>query len=168
VAVNLAEVVEFFEDYPSIQTASVSVETSTRIILRKQSKLFPGLSSMIGIFMVTSGCPIMDPLRPMARFHLPFADTDETIYRAFSMYALAQCLRQAKSQEPDWNFEKLRMIYSEINTLNIDFAQRLRNDSVNEATTNAITSLDCFAQQIDFSISEDMLDEIESLFEGYL
>jgi len=53
-------------------------------------------------------------------------------------------------------------------SLNIDFAERLRNDSISEATTNAITSLDCFAREIDFSITGDMLDEIEGLFEGYL
>tara|TARA_B100000686_G_scaffold86198_1_gene93073 strand:- start:90 stop:251 length:162 start_codon:yes stop_codon:yes gene_type:complete len=31
------------------------------------------VSSLLGIYMVTSGCPVMDKLRPMVRFHLPLA-----------------------------------------------------------------------------------------------
>lgn len=117
--------------------------------------------------MVTSGCPVLDKLRPMARFHLPFANTEETVYRALSMYALAQYFRHKKGDEADWNFEGLKKIYRDINRLNIDFAKRLHNDSMSEATTNALTSLDCFAQEIDFSLSEEMLEEIEVLFESY-
>ena len=34
--------------------------------------------SPLGIYMVTSGCPIMNKLRPMVRFHPPFATIAET------------------------------------------------------------------------------------------
>ena len=84
------------------------------------------------------------------------------------MYAFAQYFRNKKGVDADWDFEGLKQIYRDINQLNIDFAQRLHNDSISEATTNAITSLDCFAQEIDFSISEEMLEEIEVLFNCYL
>lgn len=168
VAVNIVEIVEFFQDSQSVEQAVVEVDTRQRITKRGKTALFPAISSLIGIYMVTSGCPILDKLRPMARFHLPFADTEETVYRALSMYALAQYFRYKKGIDADWDFEGLKKIYRDINRLNIDFAKRLHNDSISEATTNAITSLDCFAQEIDFSISEDMLEEIEVLFEGYL
>lgn len=168
VAVNIIEIVEFFQDSLSVEQAVVEVDTRQRVTKRGKTALFPAISSLIGIYMVTSGCPILDKLRPMARFHLPFADTEETVYRALSMYALAQYFRHKKGDQADWDFEGLKKIYQEINRLNMDFAERLRNDSISEATTNAITSLDCFAQEIDFSISEEMLEEVEVLFKGYL
>ena len=34
-----------------------------------------------GLIMATAGCPWTDRLRPMARFHLPFATEAETVYR---------------------------------------------------------------------------------------
>ena len=107
----------------------------------------------------------MDKLRPLARFHLPFADTEETVFRALSMYALAQYFRRQKGSETDWDFHGLRRIYRQVNSVNVDFAARLHNNSISDATTNAITSLDCFAQEVDFSITEAMLGEIERLFE---
>lgn len=168
VAVNVVDIVEFFQDFQSVEKAVVEVDTRQRVTKRGKTALFPALSSLIGIYMVTSGCPLLDKLRPMARFHLPFADTEETVYRALSMYALAQYFRSKNGQQADLDFEGLKNIYRDINRLNIDFADRLNNDFISEATTNAITSLDCFAQEIDFSISEEMLKEIEVLFEGYL
>ena len=60
---------------------------------------FSVVFSLIGIYMVTSGCPIMDKLRPMARFHLPFASTEETIYRAISTYLLGQYFLEQKGKK---------------------------------------------------------------------
>lgn len=34
------------------------------------------ISSLLGIYLVTSGCPVMDKLRPLVRFHLPAARGD--------------------------------------------------------------------------------------------
>lgn len=168
VAVSIVDLVEFFQDSLSVDKAVVTVESRQRVTERAKTALFPAISSLIGVYMVTSGCPILDKLRPMARFHLPFANTEETVYRALSMYALAQYFRHKNGSEVDWDFAGLRQIYQEINNLNIDFTRRLRNDSISEATTNAITSLDCFAQEIDFSISEEMLAEVESIFQSYI
>ncbi|MBT64065.1 MAG: hypothetical protein CML13_12720 [Puniceicoccaceae bacterium] len=168
VAVNIIDIVEFFQHSQSVEQTVVEVDTRQRVTKRGKTALFPAISSLIGIHMVTSGCPILDKLRPMARFHLPFADTEETVYRALSMYALAQYFRHQKGEEVDWDFEGLKKIYRDINQLNLDFSKRLHNESISEATTNAITSLDCFAQEIDFSISESMLEEIEGLFADYL
>jgi hypothetical protein len=168
VAVSMIDVVEFFKDKSSIEKVTVSVESRQRITKRSRTLIWPGLSSLIGIYMVTSGCPIMSQLRPMVRFHLPFADLDETAYRALSMYALAQNLRHRRGLDADWEFEGLKKIYSEVSSLNFDFARRLHDNSPNEALTNAIASLDCLAQEIDFSISDDTLEEIETLLQAYL
>ncbi|WP_269523160.1 DUF6901 family protein [Coraliomargarita parva] len=168
VAVSLIDVVEFFQDAQSVEEAVVTVNTRQRLTERGKTALYPAISSIIGIYMVTSGCPVMDKLRPMARFHLPFANTEETVYRALSMYALAQYFRQKRGLSVDLDFSGLQKIYQDVNRLNIDFSRRFRTESISEATMNALTSLDCFAQIIDFSISEEMLEEIEVLFEGYM
>ena len=52
-----------------------------------------GVSSLLGVIMTTSGCPIMAQLKPMVRFHLPFASLEETIFRMVSMHLVAQYLR---------------------------------------------------------------------------
>jgi len=168
VAVNIVDLVEFFQDFRSVEQVSVDVETPQRVSKREKTALFPAISSLMGIYMVTSGCPILDKLRPMSRFHLPFADTEETLYRAFSMYALAQYFRHRHSLEADWGFEGLKKIYKDVNRVNLDFSRRFHNESISEASSNAIISLDCFAQEIDFSITEEALAEIEVLFQGYL
>lgn len=51
----------------------------------KDTLLQQGLASLLGIVMTTSGCPVLEPLKPMVRFHLPFATLTETVYRMVSM-----------------------------------------------------------------------------------
>jgi len=170
VAVSIVDIVEFFYASQSVEEAEVIVETAQRSITRGTTALYPAISSLIGIHMVSSGCPILDKLRPMVRHHLPFADSDETTYRALSMYVLAQYFRGKKGLEPDWSLQGLSKIYQDINQLNLDFNRRLKTDTdtESEATTNALTSLDCFAQIIEFTITEEMLDEVEQMFQCYL
>lgn len=168
VAVGLIDVVAFFRDVRSVEKAEVSVETEERVTHRGLTPIYPALSSLVGIHMVTSGCPVMDKLRPMARFHLPFATAEETVYRALSMYALAQLLRRRRGLPVEEDFSGLARIYQDVNRVNGDFSRRLTSEALGEATANAITNLDCFAQMIDFSISEAMFEDIESVFAGYL
>lgn len=168
VAVGVVDLVEFFYNARSIDAVEVTVETEQRLTKMRQTSLFAAISSMMGIQMVGAGCPIMDKLRPMVRHHLPFADAEETIYRALSMYVLAQYFRRKEGKAPDWDLEGLSRTYQDINQLNRDFSRRLQAAAEGEATANAITNLDCFAQMIDVTISEEMLDELGDLFRGYL
>lgn len=168
VATSLVDVVDFFNDCKSVKQANVTVETERRTSSRQQTQLYPAISSLMGIHMASSGCPVMDKLRPMVLHHLPFASTEETMYRALSMYALAQHFRSKAGLEPDANFSGLGEIYQDINTLNMDFSKRFKTYTDSEATTNAIVSLDCFAQMIEFSITEEMLEELEEQFQSYM
>lgn len=167
IAVNLVDVVEFFRDSISHEKADILVETEARGYV-KQTTLQEGVSSIIGIYMVTSGCPIMDKLRPMVRTHLPFATVDETIYRVLSMYLLAQYFLFKRGKEPDWGLKKLVSIYSDIAIVNRHFRERLSAIKVSDATVNALVNLNCFADFAAFSIEENRLDEIERLFHAYL
>jgi hypothetical protein len=72
IAVNLEDIVDYFSIYTSSEPVEVIVTANERTYLKKVT-LQQGVSSLIGIYMVTSGCPVMEKLKPMVRFHLPFA-----------------------------------------------------------------------------------------------
>jgi heterodisulfide reductase subunit C len=167
IAVNLTDVVEFFRDALSHEQVDVLVETEARGYT-KRTTLQEGVSSIIGIYMVTSGCPVMDKLRPMVRTHLPFATVEETMYRVLSMYLLAQYFLAKRVGEPDWELKRLVEIYQDVENVNKHFRERLSAINVNDATVNALVNLNCFADFTAFAIEENRLDEIELLFQAYL
>jgi hypothetical protein len=167
IAANMVEVIEHFGDAVSHEEVEVEIASPERIYKRKAS-LQEGIGSLIGIYMVTSGCPVMDKLRPMVRTHLPFATAEETLYRVISMYLLAQYFRLKKGKAPDWDLKELVRIYEEVRIVNQHFAKRLVSAQVKDASVNAVVVLDCFAETATFSINEAMLGDIERLFGAYL
>ena len=167
IAANLVDLVEFFKDSISHEEVDVEITTETRKYVKRTS-LQSGISSLIGIYMVTSGCPVMDKLRPMVRTHLPFATGEETMYRVLSMYLLAQYFLSKEGQRPDWNLENLAEIYEEIHTVNKSFCQRLAGIHIKDASLNAVVQLDIFADFTSYSLEINRLDEIKSLFHAYL
>lgn len=162
VAVNLSHLVEFFKDALSFDRASVLVETDERSYFKKTT-LQKGLSSIIGMYMVTSNCPVMDHLRPNVRFHLPFASAQETFYRAVSMYLTAQFFRMRKGLHADWTLEHLARIYEGVMHVNRGMSKRLSHASNEDANVNAVIVLSTYGDTLQ-SFLEDSLQEIESLF----
>ncbi len=167
IAANLVGLVEFFKDSISHEEVDVEITTETRRYV-KHTSLQIGISSLIGIYMVTSGCPVMDKLRPMVRTHLPFATREETMYRVISMYLLAQYFLYKEGQRPDWDLENLTEIYEEIHTVNKSFCQRLSGIHIKDASLNALVQLDIFADFTSFSLEINKLDEIKRLLHAYL
>lgn len=166
-ALSLYKPIVIFKDFVSYADALVTVETEFRTY-RKQVPLHVGLSSMVGIYMATSGCPILKMLRPMVRFHLPFANEDETSYRALSMYLMAQFLLSKSGGKPDWELKGLGRLYEDITTVNKHFISRLQNMPIKDASTNAVLDLDCFATFVSFAVNQDMLDDLKNMFRMYL
>ena len=166
VAVSLSAVVETFKDAVSFESTTVKVETAERVY-EKQTTLQKGLSSIIGIYMVTSNCPVMDQLRPMVRFHLPFASVDETIYRAVAMYLVAQYFRMRRGKTPDWELQHLTDIYQEVAKVNEGMTERLRHASTEDANVNAVTILSTQGGMVPMYL-EDSLAEMEHLFRGFI
>jgi hypothetical protein len=117
--------------------------------------------------MVTSGCPVLEKLSPMVRFHMPFATLEETRYRALSMYLTAQYIVYKNGGNPDWEMNKLLEIYEGIRGANKSFSQRLKTVIKNDANANALVKLDCFAMNMTFVIDKEMMGPIEELFEVY-
>ena len=77
ICLNISEIVEAFKSVRSIDKCVVFCSTPERNVF-KETDVQEGLSSILGIFMATSDCPKMSLLKPMARFHLPFATGEET------------------------------------------------------------------------------------------
>ena len=166
VALNLASLVESFQDSISYEKTDVTVITKEREYKKKKT-LQKGLSALIGIYMVTSNCPIMDKLRPMVRFHLPFATSNETIYRAVSMYLVSQFFVMRSGGHPDWDLKRLSDIYKAISFVNKGMSQRVSNASNKDANVNAVVILHSLGDSVPFVI-ENGLVEIEYLFREYL
>jgi len=167
IAKNLAPVIEFFKDSISIEMVDITITSENRSYQKRASLQF-GISSLMGIHMVTSGCPVMDKLRPMVYTHLPFSTADETLYRAISMYLISQFLRHKRGHVADWDVKGLVKIYEEIGKVNQAFVKRIVSINPRDSTLNALVSLDCFASYNTLSITENYLEELESVFMSYL
>lgn len=167
VALNLNNLTLKFNEVVSHENVFVSVTTEDRIY-KKRTTIEEALSSLMGIIMATSGCPVLDHLRPMARFHLPFATPLETSVRSLSMFILAQYLFNNDTDPSSINislsdFEK---IYAEVNSVNNDFSARLRAAGEKDANLSALTNLDCHATLVSFTI-EDTMNEVKQYYSAY-
>lgn len=166
VAVNLSTLVESFKDVVSYENAEITVETPDRHYV-KHTTVQKGLSSIIGIVMVTSNCPVMDELRPMTRYHLPFATTEETLFRAVSYYLTRQYFTMKEGKAPDWALNNLIEIYKRVSVVNIGISKRVSNASQKDANVNAIVILHSFGDSVSYFI-ESGLSEIKYLFEKFI
>ena len=165
IAVNLSSLVETFKNSISYESTLMKVQTAQRTY-EKHTDLQKGLSSIIGIYNVTSNCPVMDKLRPMVRFHLPFASVEETLFRSVSMYLLAQYFRMRKGQQPDWQLAHFDEIYEAVAQVDRGLANRLRHASEEDALVNSLVIWSALAQLVRDSIEENLAD-LEPLFLKY-
>ncbi|MBN1869545.1 MAG: hypothetical protein JW847_03095 [Candidatus Omnitrophica bacterium] len=164
IAMKMTEIVDFFCKPIDCEAVDLSVQTPERTY-KKRVGLRSSVVSLIGIYMATSGCPIMDKLRPMARHHLPLATTPETTYRSLANYLIAQYLLAHQGKEPDWELNNLGPIYDAIKTVNMHFRKRLLKVSREDYALNAILTLDAHAYYINLSLIGDTFYTIENLFD---
>jgi hypothetical protein len=165
VAVHLVKLVAIFKIVVSYDEIQVDIIMPDRIVF-KDTTAQKGISSLMGLIMATSGCPHLSYLKPMARFHLPLASTEETVYRATSMYLLSQYFIRKQGQETDLELKGLTEIYRNIEIINEAIANRLRAISDKDSAINALILLDIYAKTLPYAI-EDSLKEIQHLFTPY-
>jgi hypothetical protein len=162
-ALGMASFLPAFANRVSHEKAVVEVETAQRTIVAKTT-FQSGLASLIGLVCATSGCPRTLFLRPMARFHLPFADEQETLFRSFSIWLLVAYIRQRKDGSGEaLSLDGLKARYQELSVVNSSLAERLRTVAGKDALLNAVIILDLFAQIAPDNIDggfEDILDAL--------
>jgi len=163
---NLVEIVESFEGIMSYDTVNMEVVTEDRRIIH-ETTVQRGIGSLMGLAIATSGCPHTHFFKPMARYHLPLATGEETIYRATSTYLLAQYFLRREGREADLELDGLLALYEDIQVLNSAVADRLREATGTDSSVNAIILLDAYAKAIPYVIG-DSLHGVRYLFEPFL
>ncbi len=153
-ALRVNKVIKFFSDFPSFEKAKISVETAERGSY-KYTSVQTGISSMMGLFMASSGCPIIGQLKSLVRFHLPFASLAETEYKVLAMYILAQFFRAKENKKIDWKLVKLRKIYNDIEQVNRHVVSKLAEIEMRDSSRNAVIALNSYAQYITMELDDE-------------
>jgi len=154
-ALGLARVLPEFEDNISYEHVDVLVETPQRTY-RKRTDAQTALGSLMGLCMATSPCPVLEPLRSMAEFHLPFATAHETIFRTVATYLLRQYFVHRDGGDPDLGLEGLAELYDDLETLNQCFAERIRAAADKDAHLNAVVILSTLSARVSMSLDHDL------------
>jgi hypothetical protein len=162
VAKNLGAVAADFKNELSYDVVTVEVVTKERDY-RKELPLQKGLFGLFGLIMATSACPYFEFLRPMARFHLPFATSKETMARSVSFYLLRQYFVARNGGQPDFELTEFANLYKNVEEVNLGIINRIRSITTADAEANSIVILDGFAKLLSMEL-EDGLKGLEQMF----
>jgi len=165
VALSLSSVINKFDKVVSYDELDLKVITGARQV-KQRTTAQKAISSLLGLLFATSGCPYTNYLKPMARFHLPLASEEDTIFRAAGMYLLAQYFLKKKGGKSDLELDGLKKIYDDLHQLNMSIADRVRSTTQNDSSVNAVILLDMFTNLMPFVIDEQ-LNEIQCFFDSY-
>jgi hypothetical protein len=158
-ALQMVPAVESLKALVSFDTVGVTVIQAERTVHAEISAQ-QALSSVLGLIMATAGCPWTDRLRPMARFHLPFATEAETVYRSVCSFLLARELVGAADSR---GFETLKALYENLHVVNRDMSRRLGAATRTDPARNAMALLDTYTTSLPAAL-ESSLEELKPLF----
>jgi hypothetical protein len=161
-ALQMAAAVEPLRTLASYDEVLVTVIDDERTVSARTSAQ-QAMSSVLGLIMATAGCPWTDHLRPMARFHLPFATGEEILYRSVCTFLLAREM-SAPQQRP--GFAALEELYLNLHVVNRDMSRRLGAAASTDPARNAIALLDAVTTLLPAAL-ECSLEEFKPLFEAW-
>lgn len=164
-AVAMSDLGRDFQDLISYHQAEVTVITEERTTTA-DTTIQKALRSLLGLYMATSGCPVLAKLKPMARHHLPFATLEETAYRSLSAYLLSQYVLKDRGEDYEFGFKGLVEIYEKIHRINESMSRRFRVESKGDAQTNALVLLDLYTHRM-AQIVDNGLSDLVYLFRPY-
>jgi hypothetical protein len=164
-ALQMVPAVEALKELVSFDTVGVTVVQAERTIHAETSAQH-AMSSVLGLIMATAGCPWTDHLRPMARFHLPFASEAETVYRSVSMYLLASHFAAAPGASAPGGFAGLQTLYENLHVVNRDMSRRLGAATRTDPARNAMALLDSYTTLLPAAIDAS-LEDLKPLFDGW-
>ncbi len=163
-AVNLVPIIYWCKELASYDEVDVTITSAEREV-RAHTSLQRAVSSLLGLLMSSSACPKMKFLRPLARFHLPLATHEETIFRAVSATFLKKYFDDKEDKNDQDQLVELKQQYEELQDLNRFIAERIRGATKRDAAVNAIVLLDVLSKSVSYSI-DDSLQQIRYLFEN--
>lgn len=161
-ALQMVAAIEPLKALVSFDTVGVTVTQAERTMYAETTAQ-AAMSSVLGLIMATAGCPWTDRLRPMARFHLPFASEAETVYRSISMFLLA---RELSGSSGARGFAALEELYENLHVVNRDMSRRLGAATRTDPARNAIALLDAYTTLLPAALACSM-DELRPLFDAW-
>lgn len=161
-AVCISELVSAFTNTASYEHCFVTCETPERLV-SKTTIVQEGLASILGLLMATSGCPVMAFFKPLARFHLPFASVDESVFRIVSVYMLRQYYLRKNSVEECFSLQEMKNHYMLVKQVNRGIFDRILSITELDADKNAIITLNSLAQILEMEIDTN-LESLRYLF----
>jgi uncharacterized protein DUF6901 len=161
-ALHMAPAVESLKALVSFDVVGVTVTQPERTV-HAETTAQQAMSSVLGLIMATSGCPWTDRLRPMARFHLPFASEAETVYRSVCMFLLA---RELVGVGDAHGFAELTALYENLHVVNRDMSRRLGAATRTDPARNAMALLDSYTTLLPAAL-ESSLQELKPLFDAW-
>jgi hypothetical protein len=162
VAANLVEVIATFPGRRSFEEVDVIVESPNRTYAH-HTTLQATVSSLLGLFMPTSGCPVLDKLRPMVEMHLPFQTREETVFRMISMYLFVQRVLEKDGRRGDWDLGGLIADLEEIGKVNKAFCERLNAMAAEDLSVDALVVLSTLGEFPSRAVMEEGVARLESL-----
>jgi len=165
-ALQLHDIVDRFHDTNSIDKVELEVVTMERRVIQTLD-IQQAIASMLDLIWPICGCPKTTHMKPLARFHLPVASEEETVFRVTGMYLLAQYFLSHTSHDAGIEFDGLTKIYKESHVLNSAIASRLRGVTRSDSVKNAITLIDMYSMLVP-ALLEDQLAEMRGFFKAYL
>lgn len=165
-ALQLHDIVGRFHDTTSIDEVEVEVVTGQRRVIQVLA-LQEAIASMLDLIWPICGCPKTTHMKVLARFHLPMATEEETVFRVTGMYLLAKYFLSQISDEARIEFDGLNKIYEEFHELNTAVARRLRGATQSDSVKNAVTLIDMYSMLVP-TLLDDQLVEMRSFFHSYL
>jgi hypothetical protein len=172
-ALQMASSLEALKALVSFDTVGVAVVQSERTVY-VETTAQQAMSSVLGLIMATAGCPWTDHLRPMARFHLPFASEVETLYRSISMFLLSREMTRAapgpaaapRERPEQGAFTALEELYGNLHVVNRGMSRRLGAATNTDPARNAIALLDSYTTLLPAALDR-RLDELRPLFDAW-
>ena len=161
-ALQMASAVEPLKALVSFDTLGVTVTQAERTVHARISAQ-QAMSSVLGLIMATAGCPWTDRLRPMARFHLPFASELETVYRSVCMFLLARDMAGVSGAH---GYAALCAHYENLHLVNRGMSRRLGAAAQTDPARNAMALLDAYTTLLPAAL-ESSLEELRPLFDAW-
>ncbi|WP_028080176.1 DUF6901 family protein [Solimonas soli] len=162
-AADLVPTIDSFAQIISHQEARVTVRMAEREVTAN-CQAQHALSSLVGLIMASSACPILGRMRGLARTHLPFASIEESMLRVVGAYMIRQWLDARETSAAIGDLSELKAHYADLEVLNKAFRQRLRSSQRQDSVLNAISSLGALSTGIGISLEDELRDVADYTF----
>jgi len=162
VAFNISGLMKTFGPVVSTEKCFVRCVTHQRSY-SKMTDVMSGLTSVLSLIILSSPCPYLLPIRPLARFHLPFFTPEESLARTISFYLLSQYFAKKRGDVPDWELEKLNKSFELLKMVQDGMMSRTKGFFEGDACVNALHSFHVMIEFISFEI-DSAIECLESSF----